>query len=189
MKKIILASSSPRREEILKKAGFKFEIKPSDFNEKLDNLNFSYEKIEQLAYQKALSVAAFSDSFSLIIGADTVVIFHNKILGKPKNGQDAINMLKMLSGNIHCIVTSICIIDSASMKFKKISTSSYVEFNELSDKDICAYVRDFKPFDKAGAYGIQELPKHFIKTIDGSFENVMGLCTESLRTLLKEFSV
>ncbi len=189
MKRIVLASSSPRRREILKNAGFKFEIIPSAFDETLVDLNFSYEKIEQLAYQKALAVVGCVDSDFLVIGADTVVVFDDKILGKPKDKKDAINMLKQLSGKVHSVVTSICIIDAETMKFKKKSVTTYVEFNELSDKDIKSYINDFNPLDKAGAYGIQELSKNFIKRIDGSFENVVGLCPSSVSELLKEISV
>ncbi|HNW25527.1 MAG TPA: Maf family protein [Candidatus Gastranaerophilaceae bacterium] len=187
MKKIILASASPRRKEILQNAGFDFEIKPSDFDEKLDDLDFSYEKIEKLAYEKAFSVAKKLSDKKYVVGADTVVVFANNILGKPKNTQEAINMLKMLSGNVHCVVTSICVIESATMEFKIASVTTYVEFNKLSDIEISNYVNKFMPLDKAGAYGIQELPKNFVKKIDGSFENVVGLCPKSVQDLLKEF--
>lgn len=189
-KKIILASSSPRRKDILEKMGLEFEIIPSDFEENLENLDFTYEKIEELAYLKAkavldkLSFSLLPFPFCLIVGADTVVVLNNKILGKPNNESEAFEMLSALSGNKHSVVTSICVIDSASSHKKIISTTSFVEFNVLSDELIKNYIMNFKPLDKAGSYGIQELPDGFISNVEGSFENIIGLCSEALKTLL-----
>lgn len=187
MKNILLASASPRRREILLKAGFEFKVKPSDFDEKLDNFDFSYEKIEKLAYEKAFNVANKIQENCLVIGADTVVVFNNKILGKPKDKNEAIKMLKMLSDNIHFVVTCVCVIDSATFKYKISSVTTHVEFNNLSDIEIIDYVNKFMPLDKAGAYGIQELPSNFVKKIDGSFDNVVGLCPISVKKLLNFF--
>lgn len=188
-KKIILASSSPRRRDILEKMGLEFEIIPSDFEEVFENFDFTYEKIEELAYNKAkstldkLSLLPFT-SF-LVIGADTVVVLDDKILGKPKDEVEAFEMLNALSGNKHSVVTSICIIDSSTSQKKILSTTSFVEFNILSEDLIKSYIESYKPLDKAGSYGIQELPEGFIANIDGSFENIIGLCTESLKSALK----
>lgn len=189
MKKIILASSSPRRRQILENMGLEFEVIPSDYEEVFDDAEFSYEKIEELAYNKAKTVAnklhsLFTNHHSLIIGADTVVVLGDKILGKPKDKQDAFRMLKMLSGKRHFVVTSICVIDSKDKQEKVISTTSYVEFEELSDDLINDYIDKFEPFDKAGAYGIQELPKGFVKNIEGSFENIIGLCPLAVNQLV-----
>lgn len=187
-KRLILASSSPRRKNILKKMGLKFEIIPSDYEEFLENFNFSYEKIEDLAYNKAEAVLKKLNEPALVIGADTVVVLNEKILGKPKNQEDAINMLKQLSGNKHSVVTSICVIDSTTLKKKSLSTTSFVRFEVLSDNLIINYIENYKPFDKAGSYGIQELSEEFINKIEGSFENIIGLCPLALKKLLKEFS-
>lgn len=184
-KRIILASSSPRRKDILTKMGLEFEIIPSDFEENLENLDFNYEKIEELAYNKALSVAVGIDVPAFVIGADTVVVLNEKILGKPKDEAEAFQMLQALSGHKHSVVTSICVIDSLSAEKKILSTTSYVEFNLLNEDSIKNYIKNCKPFDKAGSYGIQELPEEFIADIEGSFENIIGLCSQSLETILK----
>lgn len=190
-KKIILASSSPRRRDILTKMGLEFEIFPSDYEESLQSLDFTYEKIEELAYYKAKSIAdklssLFPFSPCLVIGADTVVVLNNKILTKPKNETEAFEMLSALSGNKHLVVTSICIIDSTSFNKNISSTTSFVEFNVLSEDLIKNYIKNYEPFDKAGSYGIQELPEGFIANIEGSYENIIGLCSESLQAVLSE---
>lgn len=184
--KLILASSSPRRKKILEEMGFEFEIIPSDYEEVLENSDFSYEKIENLAYYKAKAVLPLT-SASLILSADTVVVSGNEILGKPKNNEDAICMLKRLSGEKHSVVTSICVINSVTLKREILSTTSYVEFCNLTEGQIEHYVEHYKPLDKAGSYGIQELPPGFVKNIEGSFENIIGLCPEAVRQVFDGF--
>ena len=174
MKKIILASGSPRRRELLKHAGLDFEVHPSGYEEVIDNDNFTPEKIENLAYNKALDVAKEYDE-GIIIGADTVVVLNNKILTKPRDRADAYMMLKHLSGVPHTVVTGICIIDKYTGKTKIQAVTTTVEFEKLTDDQINFYIDNFKPFDKAGAYGIQEMPKAYIKSVSGSLENVIGL--------------
>lgn len=192
-KKIILASSSPRRRDILEKMGLEFEIIPSDYEEYLETLDFSYEKIEDLAFNKAKSVLEKINSSqstthcSLILSADTVVVLDGKILGKPKNEIDAFEMIKNLSRKKHSVVTSICVINSKTSSHKVISTTSYVEFENLSDEQIKNYIEKFKPLDKAGSYGIQELPEGFVKNIEGSFENIIGLCPKSVNKIFNKF--
>lgn len=186
MKQIILASSSPRRQEILKNLHLDFRIIPSLYKEKLDNDIFEYKKIENLAYNKALSVLETINYDAIIVAADTVVVLDNKILGKPKNKEHAFEMLNMLSGKEHFVVTSICLIDVLSKRKKISSTTSYVEFNNLTEEMIKDYINNYNPLDKAGAYGIQELPSGFIKNINGSFENIVGLCPKSLNKLLSK---
>lgn len=188
MKKIVLASSSPRRKDILTKLGLEFEIIASSYEESLDDLNFSYEKIEELAYNKAEAVAKTLNYPALIIGADTVVVLDGQILGKPKDENNAIEVLRMLSGKVHSVVTSICIIESGALNKKILSTTSYVEFEKLSDEMIKNYVQNYNPLDKAGSYGIQELPKGFVKKIDGSLENIIGLCSSALHDAISSFN-
>lgn len=185
MKKIILASGSPRRRELLKNAGLDFEVHPSDYEEVLEDYVFTPEKIENLAYNKALDVANKYEE-GIIIGADTVVVLNNRILTKPKDRADAFVMLKSLSGVPHTVVTGICVIDKDTNKTKIKYVSTTVEFENLTDEQINFYIDNFKPFDKAGAYGIQEMPKGYIKSVDGSFENVIGLCTKTVLEMLKE---
>lgn len=192
--RIVLASSSPRRKKILEEMGLEFEIIPSNFEEFLDSFDFTYEKIEELAYQKAKAVVDEIKNFKnscakLVLSADTVVVLNNQILGKPKDEKEAIEMLKELSGNKHSVVTSICAINLDNSKSKLLSTTSYVEFEELSDDTIKDYVKQYNPLDKAGSYGIQELPDSFVKEIQGSFENIIGLCPKAVTEILSEFEL
>lgn len=182
--KIILASSSPRRADILKKIKLQFEIMPSPYIEEHTTTVFSYEFIENLAYNKAFAVAKLQKEPSLVIGADTVVVLDNEILGKPEGKEEAYNMLKRLSGKTHFVVTSIVVINSSNGEFKKNSTTSYVTFEELTDEQINYYIENFKPFDKAGAYGIQEMPDGYIKSYTGDLENIIGLSSKALNELL-----
>lgn len=188
MTNIILASGSPRRKQILSDMGLNFEIIKSPFEEEFDHEHFTYEAIENLAYGKAKAVCDLLTDESLVIGADTVVVLSDKVLGKPKDFDDAKLMLNQLSGKRHFVVTSICVINSKTKIFNVNSTTSYVEFNDLSDNLIEDYINNFAPYDKAGSYGIQELPDDFVKNIDGSFENIIGLCPIALKELLDTFN-
>lgn len=182
--KIILASSSPRRAYILKKLNLKFEIMPSPYIEDHTTTVFSYEFVENLAYNKAKAVIPLISSPAIIIGADTVVVSDNEILGKPDGYNGAFNMLKKLSGKTHFVVTGIVVINSETNEVKKNSTTSYVTFENLSDEQITYYIEKFKPFDKAGSYGIQEMPEGYIKSYSGDLENIIGLSSKALLKLL-----
>ena len=184
--KLILASNSPRRKKILTDLGLDFEVVPSNYDEKLSDDIFSYEKIEDLATQKCLDVVRRSDKFSLVIAADTVVVLHNHILGKPHSKAEAYKMLKELSGATHSVVTSICGINTRTNRAALLSTTSYVRFKELTDEMINYYIDEFNPLDKAGSYGIQELPDGFLDKYEGSFENIVGLAPESVEAVLKQ---
>ena len=186
MEKIILASGSPRRKKILEDAGLNFEIHPSSYEESLKNLDFTYAKIENLAYNKAITVADEIKEKAIIIGADTVVVLNNKILTKPHDKEDAKKMLRSLSNTEHKVVTGICIINKYTETTKVTSVTTSVRFENLSDKMIDNYIDTYKPYDKAGAYGIQELPSGFIKSVDGSLENVIGLCSKTVINMIKE---
>jgi len=190
MKKIILASGSPRRKEILEQMGLEFEIIPSDFDEILESPDFTYEKIEELAYYKAKDViekiTLSPIASSLVLSADTVVVLDGEILGKPLDMADAKNMLTRLSGKKHSVVTSICAIETENLTKKVLSTTSYVEFKILGEETINNYVENFNPLDKAGSYGIQELPDGFIHAVEGSFENIIGLCPLAVKEILGE---
>ena len=186
MGKIILGSSSPRRADILEKLKLDFEITPSSYVEPHDQTDFSYAYVEDLAYNKALDVAKKTKEEALVIGADTIVVLDNKILGKPKDKNDAYRMWKEMSGKTHFVVTSIAIINSKNLKSKIKSTTTYVTFEDLSNEQIEYYIENYKPFDKAGAYGIQELPDGYVKSFEGSFDNVIGLPSDTLLDLLKQ---
>jgi len=187
MKKIVLASKSPRRIKILKDMGLNFEIVPSLAKEKHDDNTFSYEKVEELARQKVFNVSEQINYDAIIISADTVVVLDGEIMNKPKTEDEAFSMLKRLSGNEHKVVTAICVLDTVSRKLKQTAVTSIVRFNNLTDEQIKSYIADFKPFDKAGSYGIQELPDNWIDSISGSLENIIGLCPVALKTILQEF--
>ena len=199
MIKLILASNSPRRKKILSDMGLEFDIVPSNYDEKLDSDDFSYDKIEDLATQKCLDVVRRVQSNSLdkqegdvfkgqalVLAADTVVVLHNKILGKPHKKENAVAMLKELSGQTHMVVTSICAINTKTNRAATISTTSFVRFTRWTDEMIHNYVDKFLPLDKAGSYGIQELPPNYIDKFEGSFENIVGLSPESVQAVLTQ---
>ena len=182
--KIILASSSPRRADILKKHNIGFEIIPSPYVEDHSRTDFSYDFIENLAYNKAKAVVPLVQEPSLIIGADTIVVLDGKILGKPNGYDGAFEMLKNLSGKTHHVVTAIAVVSSADGKCKIKSTTSEVTFENLTDEQIKYYIDNFKPFDKAGSYGIQEMPDGYIKSFTGDLENIIGISSETLLGML-----
>ena len=186
MCKIILASNSPRRKKIMSDLGLEFEVMPSNYDEKLETDTFSYDLIEDLATQKALDVVRRVDKNAIVIGADTVVVLHNKILGKPHTKDAAYKMLRELSGETHSVVTSVCGINTKTNRAALISTTSYVRFNELTDEMINYYINTFSPLDKAGSYGIQELPEGYIEKYEGSFENIVGLDPEAVKKVLNQ---
>jgi septum formation protein len=186
MVKLILASNSPRRKQIMKDMGLEYEVIPSNYDEKLETDIFSYDKIEDLATQKCLDVVRRVDNNSLVLAADTVVVLHNKILGKPHTKENAYMMLKELSGQTHMVVTSICAINTKTNRAATISTTSYVRFTEWTDDMIHSYIDKFSPLDKAGSYGIQELPSNYLDKYEGSFENIVGLSPESVLAVLRQ---
>lgn len=185
MKHIFLASKSPRRKEILKNIKIDFSIVESDYNEKISSDTFSYEQIELIAKNKVFGALNNVTDDGFILGADTVVVLNNNILLKPKNKDAAFNILKSLSNKQHFVVTSHCLLDIKTKKYITGSTKTTVVFNELSDNQITEYIDKYKPFDKAGAYGIQELPQEFVKNIDGDLENVIGLSSKSVLNAIK----
>lgn len=186
MTKIILASNSPRRKKILTDLGLDFTVIPSNYEEKLDTDLFSYDLIEDLATQKACDVVRRVGNDEIVLGADTVVVLHNKILGKPKDKEDACRMLRELSAQTHMVVTSLCGINTKTNRAALLSTTSYVRFKELSDELINYYIEEFKPLDKAGSYGIQELPDGILDKYEGSFENIVGLDSNAVISVLNQ---
>ena len=183
---LILASNSPRRKKILTEMGLEFTIIPSNYDEKLSDNKFSYDKIEDLATQKCLDVVRRVDNNSVVLAADTVVVLHNEILGKPHTKENAFKMLSDLSGQTHSVVTSICGINKHLNCAATISTTSYVRFTRWTEDMIQNYIDNFNPVDKAGSYGIQELPEGYLDKYEGSFENIVGLSPESVLAVLKQ---
>lgn len=172
MKKIILASSSPRRKELLKTAGLEFEIHVKDVDESVPEGTPPAEAAKMTAAKKAAAIASEYEN-GIVIGADTIVVANGKILGKPKNEADAAEMLKMLSGIEHEVITGVCIVcDGVSQSFAQISK---VKFYDLTDEEISAYVASGEPMDKAGSYGIQGLGCTLVERIEGDYFNIVGL--------------
>jgi|TARA_B110000240_G_C13404192_1_gene412329 septum formation protein len=170
----ILASSSPRRKELLTQIGYKFSVTSSNINENF-NLSLSPKNFaEHWAYEKANCVA-LKNSDSMVIGADTIVVKDKEIFGKPKKRSDSFSMLKKLSGKTHQVITGVSIIFRKYNLNLTFSDSTLVTFNDYSDGDILKYIDDKQPYDKAGSYGIQDSFAMYIRRINGCYYNVMGL--------------
>jgi len=184
---IILASKSPRRKRLLQNLDLEFEVQVRTVDETIPK-NIPLQKSAE--YLANLKASAFPRQFipdnQLIITADTVVICDKKLLEKPQTKEKAIEMLNNLSNKKHKVITAVCI--KTNSYEKTISAKSDVEFNDLSPSEIIYYIEKYKPYDKAGAYGIQEwIGLIGIKNINGSFYNVMGLPTHMLYDELKKF--
>ena len=186
-KKIILASQSPRRYELLKGLGLDFDVLSSIETDESFPDNMKTDEVPvYLAKKKAKTFEKFIDAKTILITADTIVSLNRKILNKPANKQEAENMLKQLSGNSHVVITGVCI--KSLQNQKCFSSSTVVYFNDLTDHEINYYIDEFKPFDKAGGYGIQEWIGYIgIKKIEGSYYNVMGLPVQKLYEELCNF--
>lgn len=177
MKKIILASGSPRRKEIMEQVGLSIEIMASTKEETITR-KVPAEVVMELAGQKAEDVAAQVHEDAVIIGADTIVVQDGAILGKPRSMADAVFMLQRLSGKTHAVYTGVCIISKKhnhTVKQKTFYEVTDVTMYPLSDQDIIEYVETGEPMDKAGAYGIQGRAAAFLKKIEGDYYNVVGL--------------
>ena len=178
---LILASNSPRRRELLAEYGYQFIVEPSRFEERGEGLS-AHETAAYFAQSKAEEVLArFPDA--LVLGADTVVVLDGKILGKPKNSEDAVRMLKLLSGRTHSVLTGVSIAKRGYVCTKIAETR--VIFETLSEELIKEYVASGSPLDKAGAYGIQD-GYPLVKSYEGSYTNVVGLPVELVKEMLAE---
>ncbi|MDD5819803.1 MAG: Maf family nucleotide pyrophosphatase [Bacteroidales bacterium] len=186
-RRLILGSNSPRRRELLAGLGLEFELDArSSFKESPFEGGDAYSLPLKMSEGKSLGFHRPLENDEVLITADTVVIIDGKVLGKPRDKEDAIAMLHLLSGRVHEVVTAVSL--RSSEKMKSFSVTTKVEFNELNDSTIEYYVDKFRPFDKAGAYGIQEWIGYVgIKGIEGSYYNVMGLPVNRLYRELLEF--
>ncbi|MFH1833208.1 MAG: Maf family protein [Candidatus Levyibacteriota bacterium] len=190
MKKIILASASPRREELLKNIGLKFSVEPSNLDENM-TLNLKPAKLaEFLSFQKAKTVAKKYKN-SIIIAADTIVVIGNDILGKAHTDKEAKQMLNKLNGKSHLVITGFTIIDSNTNKKVTKSEKTKVFFKKLNAHEIDNYIATGEPVKKggAGSYCIQGFASMFIKKIKGDYFNVVGLPIYSLMESLKKFGI
>jgi septum formation protein len=188
VKRIILASASPRRREILKKTGLKFIVDASRDEEKFRPGPGPRALARFLSLQKAQSVAARHRN-ALIISADTFIFFKGKVLGKPHTKEEALRMLRRLNGRVHTVITGFTIIDTKSGKKISRSAETKVYFRRLTMKEIESYVASGEPLDKAGAYAIQGLGALLVRKVEGDFFNVVGLPLDMVMQGLKEFGV
>lgn len=185
--KVILASNSPRREELLRGINIDFQVKVlSDIDETYPSDISAKEIAEYVAKKKANSYTNTLKKDELLITADTIVILNDRVLGKPRNKEDAKEMLLSLSGKTHCVVSGVCL--TSTTKQTSFSVASNVEFDHLTDEEIDYYIEHYTPFDKAGSYGVQEWIGYIgVKHISGSYYNIMGLPIQRLYKELKRF--
>ena len=188
MKKIILASASPRRKEILETTGLKFDICVSDYEEDLSMKKEPRSLARFLSRKKAEEVAHKYKN-AIIIAADTFIVFKDKLLGKPHTAKDATKMLTMLNGKAHSVITGFTVLDTGTNKTVSRSVETRVYFKKLTPKEIKAYVSTKEPLDKAGEYAIQGLGAVLIEKIEGDLLNVVGLPLCALAETLKKFGI
>lgn len=188
MRKIILASTSSARKETFSKVRLPFEVQASNYEEDMSLEMPPEQLVEYLSAGKAKAVAE-ENSNAIVIAADTFVVYGNQRLGKPKTAERAKEMLEMLSGKEHEIVTGVTIIDTESGKSRTFHGSTKVFMKKLSPETIDAYIKTGEPLDKAGAYALQEIGAMLIEKIEGDFFNAVGLPLERLMEELKDFGV
>ena len=181
MKKIILASQSPRRKELLAICGYDFDCIPSDVDESIDLTKPIEEEIMRLAYKKAEAIF-IDNKEAVVIGSDTVVAINGKVLGKPHTREEAKEMIKLLSNNTHQVITGLCILSEEDCY--KDYTVSNVTFSDLSEEEIDVYVNSGEGDDKAGAYAIQGIGAKFISGIEGDYYSIMGFPLNKVYTYL-----
>lgn len=185
--KLILASQSPRRKELLGKLGVEFEVITSKVQEDWTESEPG-QVVEELALAKAKDVAG-GCSEGLVLGADTIVVLEGTILGKPKSNLEAEQMLQQLSGRKHRVFTGIALVDAATGVARTDHEVTWVQFRELTAQEIKGYVKTGEPLDKAGAYGIQGRGAILVLSIEGCYTNIVGLPLTKLYFMLKEFGV
>jgi septum formation protein len=196
---LILASASPRRQELLRNAGISFTVQPANIDETLHAGESPRDYAERLAREKALAVWRLRPQ-DQVLGADTIVVVGDMILGKPVDAADAARMLRLISGRVHRVITGVCVIGPTSNGELPVASkgqvpncfeqtaceTTLVTMNELSDAEIRDYVATGEPMDKAGAYAIQGMASRWIPRIEGDYSNVVGLPVALVHALLRE---
>jgi septum formation protein len=193
---LVLASASPRRQELLRNAGISFTVQPANVDETPLRGESPRNCAERLAREKALAVWRMRPH-DLVLGADTIVVIDDTILGKPRDADDAARMLRLLSGRVHSVITGVCIVKPAfahiehdpethSPELKTASEETLVTMNSIADQEIGAYVATGEPMDKAGAYAIQGMASRWIPRIEGDYSNVVGLPVALVYRMLSE---
>lgn len=183
--KVVLASASPRRKELLSLIFNEYDIRPADCDEALPEGIKAQEAVEYLSLIKNKATVEICDENSLVISADTVVAVDGEILGKPQDKEDARRMISLLSGREHQVFTGVTL--SLKGNFKTFSEKTDVVFYKLTDKEIEDYISTEEPYDKAGAYGIQGKAGLLVKAVNGDYYNVVGLPVARLKREITEF--
>jgi len=201
---LVLASASPRRQDLLRNAGISFAVQPADVNETPLKGEAPRECAERLAREKALAVWR-NRQHDAVLGADTIVVVDETIMGKPVDAEDAARMLRMLSGREHRVITGVCLIkpvpstpypvpsrtsstpdENRNENLRVGSETTLVTMSEISDKEILDYVATGEPMDKAGAYAIQGIASRWIPRIEGDYSNVVGLPVALVYRMLRD---
>lgn len=181
---LILASASPRRKELMSLFAYPFRVCAADIDETMDEANAPADEVARVSRAKALAVARSEED--VVVAADTIVVCGGAILGKPHSQSEAAQMLRMLSGRDHCVMTGCTVLRGA--RCETFTEITQLHFRELSDAEIARYVRSGEPMDKAGAYGIQGGAALFCERLSGDYYNVMGLPVCRLGTVLREIA-
>ena len=186
--KIILASKSPRRKQLMDQAGFEYEILVSKFDEKVDEKLSLEDKSKEIAYQKAKDIFENTQGDRVIIGADTMIVLEGKQYGKPKDRKDAIQMLRTLQGKKHSVYTGLAVLIEKDGKYKEYKElhQSNIYLKKMSDEEIENYIDCEMPFDKAGSYGIQTSFIVYIERFEGNYDVIVGLPVGRVYDILKE---
>jgi len=193
---IVLASASPRRQQLLKDAGIEFVVRPANIDEIHQPGEGAAYFAERMARDKARAIRASAPD-SVVLGADTIVVARDQVLGKPTDAADAVRMLRLLTGRQHFVITGVCLIGtefqgtaSQGTDFEDVrSEKTAVHFAALTDAEIRDYVATGEPMDKAGAYAIQGHASRWISKIEGDYSNVVGLPVDLVRRMLQEHGV
>jgi septum formation protein len=181
---IVLASASPRRQELLRTAGIPFAVQPADIDETPLPGESPKECAERLAREKARAISR-KRPLDYVLGADTIVVLDDAIFGKPRDASDAVRMLRLLSGRTHAVITGICLVGPTAFE-RTTSEITLVTMNGLSNGEIRDYVATGEPMDKAGAYAIQGIASRWIPRIEGDYSNVVGLPVALVYGMLSE---
>lgn len=184
---IILASKSPRRQELLRLLGVPFKIITEDIDETMDPALAPEDEVRRVSALKAQAVNALVSPQDTVISADTIVVLGNRVMGKPKSAEDAKAMLRALSGKTHRVMTGLTV--TQGQTGKSVTVTTEITFRDLSDREIDTYIASGEPMDKAGAYGIQGGASVFVSHLNGDYFNVMGLPVCTLTQLLRSFGI
>jgi len=188
MRRIVLASASPRRKQLLEQIGLRFEVDPSDYEEDIAPGSEPHEMAKKLSLGKARA-AARKHRKALIIAADTFVVFGDRILGKPHSNAEAREMLRALNGQAHSVISGFTILDAETGQVVSRSVETRVHMRKLTLREIDGYVRSKEPLDKAGGYAIQGRGAVLVERIEGDYFNVVGLPLSALADALREFGI